>query len=169
MADNTNNNTLKLIGLGGIFTLAFLGPVAFAVLNDDEDTPTQNTTTATQPVETLTAAKPTTTLQKPDECTTPTQQHINDLLDTLKQPGGTAELSASWIDSDTHTEATALMVRSAAGTIDQPHLVWVNVNDEWQAATAGTQQATNSPPADSETRAGSAVSGAITCLTAGSR
>lgn len=171
MNEPTRMSNRKLLLLIAVMAVAALAPIIIAVVGgDNEDTSdaasTEPTTNAgdTTPIDTFEQAKPSSSLPAPPECVSADSQVVDTLLDTLEADGGTVELSAMFGE-----DAAALMVRSAEGTIDYPHLVWVKVDDTWQAATRSTQEASTSPAASAEIMAGSEVSGAIACLTAGSR
>lgn len=171
MNEPTLMSNRKLLLLIAVMAVAALAPIIIAIAGgDNQDTPgdavAEPTASAgdTTPIDTFDQAKPSTSLQAPPECMPADGQVVDTLLGTLEADGGDVELSAMFGE-----DATALMVRSAEGTIDYPHLVWVKVGDTWQAATRSTQEASTSPAASAEIMAGSEVSGAIACLTAGSR
>ena len=117
---------------------------------------------------TLSAAKPSTSLASADGCADPDDDLVDELVDTLGQSGVTVELSATWADNG-DVDAAALMVRSSEGTIDQPHLVWVNADGEWQSASRDTMEASDAPEADVEDVTGRAANAVVQCRTAGSR
>lgn len=129
-------------------------------------------TTATAPtLPWRTEAKPSASLEPVEGCAELDQNIIDELTDSLHDGEATVELSASWSGETTvgHQDAAALMVRSGAGTIDAPHLVWIRQHGHWEAATPETAAASTSRDASEETALTPGVSQAITCLTAGSR
>lgn len=116
-----------------------------------------------------TEAKPSWHMEGNDGCSAAPQKDIDALVDTLDD-GGTVELSAAWKGKVNGQERTAiaLMVRSEQGTIDQPHLVWLDIDGQWTAVTRGTVEE-SSTKEDLSFAGDSAVGAAIQCLTAGSR
>ena len=116
-----------------------------------------------------TGAKPSWQMEENEGCATPSQKDVDELVATLDN-GSTVELSASWKGevNDEDRTAIALMVRSEQGTIDQPHLVWLDIDGEWTAVTRGTVEESDAED-DLSYAADSAVGAAIQCLTAGSR
>lgn len=118
-----------------------------------------------------TEAKPSASLEPVPGCGQLSEDIIDELLASLHDEDATVELSAGW-EGDTpvgHQEMASLMVRSGEGTIDTPHLVWINVDGEWQAATPATATASTSVDASEDTALTPGVSQVATCLTAGSR
>lgn len=79
------------------------------------------------------------------------------------------ELFATWTGEDDGSEhsAVALMVRSEAGTIDQPHLVWLRDDDDWVAITPDTAEESSSKDNLALT-CSNITAQAVHCLTAGS-
>lgn len=112
-----------------------------------------------------TAAKPTNDAWKPAGCATATKDEIGELLATLKARNSTVELSSAW-DGPDNKHAVALMVRSAEGTIDQPHLVWFKDGDDWVAASPDTAKASTTK---SDINLYDQSAGPVDCLLADSR
>lgn len=118
-----------------------------------------------------TEAKPSASLEPVPGCGQLSESDIDELLASLHDQDATVELSAGW-EGDTpvgHQEMASLMVRSGAGTIDNPHLVWIKLDGEWQAATPATAAASTSVDASEDTALTPGVAQVSTCLTAGSR
>lgn len=149
------------------------------IVGGDDDTPanqqaeqsTDITVGGTAPSPSRTEAKPSTSLESVPGCGELSEADVDELLASLHDQDATVELSAGW-EGDTpagQQDMAALMVRSGEGTIDNPHLVWVNVDGDWQAATPATAAASTSVDASEDTALTPGVAQVSTCLTAGSR
>lgn len=164
------------IGIVAAFAVLIVIVMAINIFggNKEESTPTDTDTPSTNapnvgdgPVRT--EAKPSFRMEEIEGCTTPAQDDVDTLVGTLKD-GGTVELSTAWkgnVDGENRS-AIALMVRSEQGTINQPHLVWMDIDGKWKAVTRGTVEESDAED-DLSYAADSAVGAAIQCLTAGSR
>ncbi|AJI78546.1 hypothetical protein CSING_05035 [Corynebacterium singulare] len=78
-------------------------------------------------------------------------------------------MSATWTGEDDGSErsAVALMVHLEAGTLDQPHLVWLRVDDGWVAINPGTVEESGGKDNLALT-CSNITAQAVHCLTAGS-
>lgn len=115
----------------------------------------------------LPEAKPTQSMVAPSGCAELTAEQQTQLMETMRVKGGRIELSASYQDN-VGTYA-ALMVRSAAGTIDQSHLMWFLDHGQWVAISPDTVNATTSPNKSSAHANDQGAHRVVSCLTAGAR
>lgn len=158
--------TFRVLVGGTIAVLIFV--VASVIIGGGDEPQRED---STPPVaKPRTAAKPTDRLEAIDGCGKPDDKDVDALLNSLGDDPGSVELSATWTGGENGDKRTviALMVRSAQGTIDQPHLIWLKDGDRYTAITKDTAEA-SSTDSDLTLAASEFVAAGINCLTAGSR